>query len=60
MSWKVKIIDENHEEDLEKEVNRFLAKLDESQVKDIKYQVACNTCEDEQIYCFSACIIYKA
>ncbi|WP_078544961.1 sporulation protein Cse60 [Litchfieldia alkalitelluris] len=57
---RVKIIDESHEQDLEVEVNRFLEKLDDSQVVDIKYQVACSTNnDDEQIYCFSACVIYR-
>jgi len=57
---KVKVFDEDHEEDLELEVNRFLEKLEDSQVVDIKYQVAITTNEeDEQIYCFSALIMYK-
>jgi hypothetical protein len=60
MVCKIKVFDECHEKDLEDVVNRFLEKIEETQLIDIKYQVACSaTDEDEQIYCFSACIIYK-
>lgn len=61
MSLKVKVFDEEHEEDLEVALNRFLEKLDERQLIDIKYQVAitCNAGE-EQIYCFSAMVLYRA
>ena len=55
---KVKIIDESHESDLEKAVNDFLKTLD-GEVIDIKYQVAIAVCGEEQIYCFSAMIIYN-
>jgi hypothetical protein len=61
MGYRVKLFDHEHEEDLEEEINRFLAKIDESNIKDIKFQVATTNNEnDEQIYCFSAMIIYKA
>jgi hypothetical protein len=59
---QVKLFDREHEKDLEKEMNRFLKGLDEKKLLDIKYNVAAMT-EDEdedQIYCFSAMIIYKA
>ncbi len=54
---KVKVFDENHEKDLEAAVNSF---LDENNcdIIDIKYQVAISVCGEEQIYCFSAMIIY--
>ena len=55
---KVKIIDEAHEKDLETSVNEFLSELD-SEVIDIKFQVAVSIDHEEQIYCFSAMIIYK-
>lgn len=55
---KVKIFDENHELDLEKSINKFL-KEKEVELIDIKYQVAFNTLGEEQIYCFSALIIYN-
>ena len=54
---KVKIFDEAHELDLEKSVNDFLDKLD-GDVVDIKYQVSVSIFSEEQIFCFSAMIIY--
>lgn len=54
---KVKIFDENHEKDLEKAINDFLD--DEIELIDIKYQVAIGLFGEEQVYCFSAMIIYK-
>ena len=55
---KVKIIDENHEKDLERAVNEFLAELD-ADIIDIKFQVSTSIFGSEQIYCFSAMIIYR-
>lgn len=54
---KVKIFDESHESDLEKVVNDFLKTLD-GEVIDIKYQVSVSVFSEEQIFCFSAMIIY--
>ncbi len=54
---KVKIIDESHEKDLEEQVNIFLSTL-EGEVVDIKFQTAISVFGEEQIYCFSAMIIY--
>lgn len=54
---KVKVIDESHEKDLEYSINEFLNNID-ADIIDIKYQVAISTCGEEQIYCFSAMIIY--
>ena len=54
---KVKIIDESHEKDLEEQVNIFLSTLD-GEVVDIKFQTAISVFGEEQIYCFSAMIIY--
>mgnify|MGYP001704399217 CR=1 FL=1 len=54
---KVKIFDESHESDLEKSVNDFLKTLD-GEVVDIKYQVSVSIFSEEQIFCFSAMIIY--
>lgn len=53
---KVKIIDESHEKDLEEAVNSFITTVN---VIDIKYQVSVAIFAEEQIYCFSALIIYK-
>ncbi len=58
MKVKIKIFDEMHEKDLEKSVNTFLSEL-ESDIIDIKYQVAIGISGEEQIYCFSAMILYN-
>lgn len=55
---KVKLFDENHEKDLETSVNKFLSEIDGT-VVDIKYQVALSVCGEEQIFCFSAMVIYE-
>lgn len=59
---KVKLFDQEHEKDLEKEMNHFLKGMDENKLLDIKYNVAAMPEEDEeeQIYCFSAMIIYRS
>jgi Sporulation protein Cse60 len=59
---QVKLFDQEHEKDLEFEMNRFLKSLDEKKLLDIKYNVAAlpEDNEEEQIYCFSAMIIYRA
>ena len=54
---KVKIFDEEHESDLEKDINDFLK--DDVDVIEIKYQVAISVCGEDQLYCFSAMIIYN-
>ena len=53
---KVKVFDEECERDLENSINNFLN--DNIDVIDIKYQVAIAINGEEQIYCFSAMIIY--
>ena len=55
---KVKVIDEGHEKDLEEAANKFLDELD-GELIDIKFQVAVSSFSEEQIYCFSAMIIYR-
>ncbi len=57
-NMKVKVFDEGHEKDLEQSVNDFLDSL-ETDLIDIKYSVAISTCGEEQIYCFTAMIIYE-
>ena len=54
---KIKIFDEEDEKDLEKAVNEFLEETDK-EIMDIKYQVSCSIFGEEQIFCFSAMIIY--
>ncbi len=57
-NMKVKVFDESHEKDLEMAINKFLADNDVD-VIDIKYEVAVSVFSEEQIYCFSAMIIYN-
>jgi len=54
---KVKLFDEAHELDLEKAINEFLQ--NDIEVIDIKYEVAIGVFSEEQIYCYSAMIIYS-
>lgn len=53
---RVKVIDENHEKDLEDSINDFIL---DKEVIDIKYQVAISIFSEEQIYCFSALVMYE-
>ena len=53
---QVKIFDYEDEEDLEKEINKFLE--NDIEVVDIKYSVSSAIFSEEQIFCFSAMIIY--
>ena len=54
---KVKIFDETHEKDLETVINDFLMTIDH--FHDIKYTVVLGLNGEEQIYCFTAMVIYK-
>jgi hypothetical protein len=57
---KVAVFDEEHEKDLEEEINDFLMEINENHVKDIKYSVSITTDDDgEQLYCYSALIMYR-
>ena len=53
---KVKVFDENHEKDLEDDINEFII---DKKVIDIKYNVAISIAGEDQIYCFSALIMYN-
>lgn len=55
---KVKLFDENHERDLEIGINEFL-KSGNYDIIDIKYEVAVSMFGEDQIYCFSAMVIYN-
>ena len=55
---KVKVFDESHEKDLESAINEFLDETDKD-IIDIKFQVSVAIDHDEQVYCFSAMILYK-
>ena len=54
----VKVFDESHESDLEASINKFLSEK-EVDVIDIKFSTTAFPYAEEQIYCFSALIIYK-
>lgn len=53
---KVKVIDEGHEKDLEDEINAF---IEDKEVYDIKFSTAVAVSGEDQIFCFSALIVYK-
>lgn len=55
----VKVFDEEHEQDLEEAINEFLQTINE--LIDIKYSIAImnDFKTNEQIYCYSALIIYQ-
>lgn len=55
---KVKIFDESHETDLEEDINKFI-KEEEPDIIDIKYSISNSIYSEEQLYCFSAMIIYN-
>lgn len=55
---KVKLFDENHEVDLENSINEFIQE-DIYDIIDIKYQVAITMSGEDQIYCFTAMVIYN-
>ncbi len=55
---KVKVIDESHEKDLEDEINKFVGE-NKIEVVDIKFSVSTSIFGEEQVYCFSALIMYK-
>ena len=55
---QVKVFDESHEKDLENAINQFLNTII-GDIIDIKYQVSVSCFGEEQIYCFSAMVIYE-
>lgn len=55
---KVKVFDEGHEKDLEKRINNFIIN-NNYDIIDIQFRTAVAIFSEEQIYCFSALIIYK-
>lgn len=56
---RVIIFDESHEKDLEESINNFINDTENIEIIDIKYQVSISMFGEEQVYCFSAMIIYK-
>ena len=55
---KVKLFDEEHELDLEDEINHFMESL-EGRIIDIKYQMALCHNGNEMEYCYSCLIMYE-
>lgn len=55
---KVKLFDENHESDLESSINEFIED-NNYDIIDIKYQVAITMSGEDQIYCFTAMVVYN-
>jgi len=55
---RVKIFDEPHEKDLEDDINEFINGVDE--IYDIQFRTAVSIFSEDQIYCFSAMIVYEA
>ncbi len=55
---KVKVFDESHEKDLEDAINKFISE-EEPEIMDIKFSTAIAMFSEEQIYCFSALIVYR-
>ena len=55
---KIKIFDESHEKDLEEAITKFVQEK-EAEIIDIKFCVSAAVYADEQIYCFSALLMYK-
>lgn len=53
---KVKVFDEAHEKDLERVINDFLT--EDVEIIDIKFDVSASIYSEEQIYCFSALVMY--
>lgn len=56
-TMKIKMFDLEDEKDLENAVNEFLDSTDK-EIIDIKYQVSCSIFGEEQVFCFSAMVIY--
>lgn len=55
---RVKIFDEESEIDLENDINMFLSN-EEIELYDIKFSTSSSIYSNEQIYCFTALILYN-
>ena len=53
---KVKLFDESHEKDLENDINDFIKDVE---IIDIKFNSAVSIFSEEQIFCFSALVLYN-
>lgn len=55
---QIKVFDEEHEDDLSDSVNAFLKEHDDVTIRDIRFSTALDVSGEEQIYCFSAMVIF--
>ena len=57
---KIKVFDRDCENELTKDVNNFIEEINnqDEEVIDIKFSTSVGVYEDEQIYCFSALVMY--
>ena len=55
---KVKVFDEQHEDDLSDAINEFIESK-QPKILDIRFATAAFEGEDEQSFCFSALILYE-
>lgn len=56
---QIKVFDEEHEDDLTEVVNAWLQENADIRLMDIKFSTAVSDFEEEQIYCFSAMVIFS-
>lgn len=53
---RVKCFDEQHENDLTEVINQF---IENKQVIDIKFACSCFDDGEDQVFCFSALVLYE-
>ena len=56
---QIKVFDEEHEDDLTEVVNSWIHEHADIRLMDIKFSTAVSDFEEEQIYCFSAMVIFS-
>ena len=56
---QIKVFDEEHEDDLTEVVNSWIREHADIRLMDIKFSTAVSDFEEEQIYCFSAMVIFS-
>ena len=56
---QIKVFDEEHEDDLTEVVNSWIQEHADIRLMDIKFSTAVRDFEEEQIYCFSAMVIFS-
>ncbi|WP_075876736.1 sporulation protein Cse60 [Merdibacter massiliensis] len=56
---RVKLFDEEHELDLEEDINQFLEKNPMIELVGIQFSTCCAMQGEDQIFCFSALIQYE-